>query len=327
MAPWQRIGGHDETEVDGRVEASRQAFIARHDAAFDFEAGWAEIVRRADTTTRSSPRLVAVEPVDRRRDGHAATNPAPAVADLHRRSGRRRLMARVGSIAAAAAMVAAIVVGTDDKAEADLAPRIVHATRSALADSIEHEISDWTWTALPVDAETWRDQTTAAIRSLNYAADGSGRSLDWGPLVSPTPDDEEPTLGPFPVLAVDYCFGEYEIEEFPVPEGVTDVNASIARSVAEGLDDGSMRTDGTEVVDGQLLIRVVEVGGSESLAWYVDPGTYRPVRIADPVEGYVTTIEYLPRTPDLLAQFTPVIPEGLVQVDELTRTDDYRPCS
>ena len=88
-----------------------------------------------------------------------------------------------------------------------------------------------------------------------------------------------------------------------------------------------MRTDGTEVVNGRELIRVVEVDGNEAVTWYVDVETYRPVRIADPVEGYVTTIEYLPRTPDLLARFTPVIPDGVVQVDELTRHDDWAPCS
>ena len=87
--------------------------------------------------------------------------------------------------------------------------------------------------------------------------------------------------------------------------------------------------DGTEVVDGQELVRVVEAEPTSDVVRYVDPDSYRPVRAVGGDEGhdYVTTIEYLPRTPELLAAFTPVIPEGFAEVDPLTRTDNHRPCS
>lgn len=311
----------DDAEIDDRMAASRERFIAGHDAAFDFEAGWADIVARAEATTpRSAPPVRLLE----RRPDDA---PVPAVVDPRRRPARRRMLVGVGSIAAAVGLVAAIVVtGPDGNGERDLAPQIITATRSALADSVEHVTTDWTRNSIPLDNEAWRDQVTAAVRFLHYAEDGSGRSLDTGPLDAPTVDTPGPSTGPHPHLSVDHCFDEYEIEDVPIPEGATDISASLAEGVADELEAGSMHTDGTEVVDGKEYIRVVSDSAPDAV-WYVDPVTHRPELLIDEEEGYTSTIEYLPRTPELLAQFTPVIPEGMPQVPELTRTDDWRACS
>lgn len=331
MTTWDPTSDHDndDAELDDRVEASRQQFVADHDAGFDFDAGWADIVARAEATTpRSAP---PVKLLERRSDDDLV----PAVIDPHRRPARRRMLVGVGSIAAAAGLVAAIVVtGPDGNAERDLAPQIVSATRSALADSVEYEVTDWDHAPPEVDDEAWRDQVTAAVRIRTYAADGSGPSLDMGPLEAPTNDtagpsiESEPhlTIESEPQLTVDYCFDEYEIRDLLIPEGVTDISASHAEGVADELEAGTMHTDGNEVVDGKEYIRVINDSSPEAV-WYVDPGTYRPELLVDTTEGYEMTIEYLPRTPELLAQFTPVIPDGIPQVPELTRTDDWRPCS
>lgn len=328
MAIWPRSKDHDDTDTDGRLGASRDAFVAEHDATFDFEAGWVDIVTRAGATT---PRATARDRFERRPDAERDDGTFPVVVDPERRPGRRRVLVGAGSIAAAAAIAAVLVVTGPDGSPGDdeLASRIVSATRSALADSVEHEVTDWSDTSITVDDEAWRDQTTAAARFLHFAPDGSGRSLDTGPVGSPTPDDPGPATGPQPLLSVDHCFEEWDVQDVPTPEGATRINASIARAVAEGLDDGSMVTDGTEVVDGRELVRVVEAEPTSQVVWYVDADSYRPVRVVGADEGhdYVTTIEYLPRTPDLLAAFTPVIPEGFAEVDPLTRTDDHRPCS
>lgn len=292
---------HDDAAIDDRVEASRQRFIAEHDAGFDFDAGWADIVARA------AP---------------------PAVLDLRgRRPARRRMLLGVGSIAAAAGLVAAIVVtGPDGNTERDLEPRIISATRSALANSVEYVRTDWERTSIPLDGETWRDQVTAAVRMLHYAPDGSGRSIDWGPLEAPTVDTPGPVAGPNPHLAVDYCFDEYAIDDVPIPGDAIETYASLAKGVADELEAGSMHTDGTEVLDGKEYIRVVN-DSSPDAVWYVDPVTYRPERVVDEAEGYSETVEYLPRTPELLAAFTPVIPAGTPELPVLTRTDEARPCS
>jgi len=327
MAIWQRSKDHDHTETDDRLGASRDAFVAEHDATFDFEAGWADIVARADATTAPT---MAPDQFERRPDAERDDDAFPVVVDPERRPGRRKVLVGAGSIAAAAAIAAVLVVTGPDGANGDdeLTTRIVTATRSALADSVEHEVTDWSDTSTTVDDEAWRDQTTAAVRFLHFAPDGSGRSLDVGPVESPTPNDAGPTTGPYPLLSVDYCFEEWDVQDLPIPEG-SSLNTSIARAVADGLDEGSMVTDGTEVIDGQELVRVVEADPTSDLVWYVDPDSYRPVRVVGGDEGhdYITTIEYLPRTPELLAAFTPVIPEGFAEVDPLTRTDDHRSCS
>jgi hypothetical protein len=323
MAIWQRHHDSDDT-VDDLMKADREAFVAEHDATFDFEAEWVQLMARAEAPLRpgEQPAFVGSSAAE-------ADRPVSAIVDPDRRSGRRRVLVGAASTAAAAAVLAALVVtGIDDSdGGAELEARIVTATRSALADSIEHEVTDWAHTPQAVDDEAWRDQTTAAVRFLHYADDGSGVSSDTGPAEAPTPAEERPEPGPHPHLTVDYCFDEYAVQNIPIPDDATEVTASTAHALARELDAGTMRTDGTEVVDGQEYIRVVDADGSWAGVYYVDPATNRPVKVVDPEEGYTTTIEYLPRTPALLAAFTPVIPDGLTEVDQLARTDDWRPCS
>jgi hypothetical protein len=203
----------------------------------------------------------------------------------------------------------------------ELEARIVTATRSALADSIEHEVTDWADTPQAVDDEAWRDQTTAAVRVLHYADDGSGGFLRHRAGRGTHTGRRGTRAWTHPYLTVDYCFGEHAVQDIPIPDGATEINASIAHGLTRELDDGTMRTDGTEVVDGHEYTRVVDSDGSWTGVFYVDPATHRPVKIVDPDEGYTTTIEYLcwPRSP-------PAIPDGLTQVDQLTRTVLRRRC-
>jgi hypothetical protein len=343
MTIWQRWHRHQDAaldELDARIAVSRATFVADHDATVDFEAEWAGIVARAEATPALDrrPEPVAVP------DGDTASTVAlRGPRGSRSRPGRRLVVAGAVSMAAAALVAAFAIVGSGSggpggEAERDLAPRIISETRSALADSVEYEVTDSSDTPTGLDVETWRDQTSAAVRMLSYIADGRGPSLDWGPVTPPAPDATGWSPGPHPQRAVDHCFREYAVENRPIPDDAIDVSASVARSVADGLRDGSMRTDGTEVVDGRELIRVIERSDPGANVWYVDPSTYRPVRHVyngelDPGAGggpvppphEVTTIEYLPRTPELLAQFSPAVPEGFARVDRLTRTDDYMP--
>jgi hypothetical protein len=309
MAIWQRSKDHDDTGTDDRLRASRDAFVTEHDATFDFEAGWADVVARAGAT----PPATAPDRFERRPDAERDGGTFPVVVDPGRRPGRRRVLVGVGSIAAAAAVAAVLVVTGPDGGPGDdeLTSRIVSATRSALADSVEHEVTDWSDTSARVDDEAWRDQTTAAVRFLHFAPDGSGRSLDVGPVEPPTPDDRAPTSGPHPHLSVDHCFEEWDVQDVPGPEGATRINASIARAVAEGLDDGSMVTDGTEVVDGRELLRYRDVA-NDGVVW-LDPDTREIVKRRFSPGGedeQGETYEYLARTPENLAVLVPEVPPG-----------------
>lgn len=252
--------------------------------------------------------------------------------------GRRTVLAGVASIAAAAMLIAGILVaGSDKNDESGVEAKIIAATEDAMADLVVHTVTDWAWTTGPVDQEGWGDQTSLSIRFLNYAEDGE-LSSDWGQTEVPA---EEPP-GELPpgtrlMRTVDYCFEEYSVEEREF------FSPAVVASIAEDLARGWMREDGTEVVDGRELIRVVVAdSGPYSPAdatWLVDPETYLPVQLVgdasdgtdagpDIDQGYVTTFEYLPRTPDNLAQLRAADPPaGFVQVDELSRTTEARPCS
>lgn len=335
MTMWQRSPRQEDTELDIRIAASRARYIAEHDATFDHEAGWADVVARVGLASSGHDRPDVVS------DTVSNLEPGDDVPEVvvGRRwgprhvSGRKMILAGAGCIAAASVLVAGIVVlgsngsngSNGDGPEPDLATEIIAATEDALATAVEHEVTDLLGSPPRPDFEAWRDQATINIRHLNHAPDGRGPSLDVGPNTPPTPDDSSPS-GSILQRRVDHCFEEYTIEELRLPPGSADHNASLAQQIIDGLSDGTMRTDGTEVVDGEELIRVVEDGDMMNSAWYVDPETHRPVRLVVPPgeytgEGSVTTVEYLPRTPELLAQFTPTIPDGFVEVDELTRVD------
>lgn len=198
-----------------------------------------------------------------------------------RRRARRSLLAGVGIAATAAAVMAAIAVtvpGTGDGEDAETAgpagvetpdpgvpveTRIINATDAALADSIVHVMQDMS--TGPGDSEMWSDEQSGRVRSRTLDANGAP-SFDSGPAAPPAVDDVGPGMPPpgtppfDPSLPsethrqVDYCFGEYR--EFPqalLP------GHNEAAGVRDGLADGSMIEDGTQVVDGRELIRVVRL--------------------------------------------------------------------
>lgn len=237
------------------------------------------------------------------------------------RRGRRTMVAGVGLVAAATILIAGIAVfgsdGGPDGGDHDVQARIVAATRTAMTDSVVHEVTDFADTPASVDEEAWRDQTSLSIRRLHNAADGQA-SLDTA-------------MARDGVRTVDYCFEEYTTEEEPpFPDGAG--TTSVVVDLADELASGRAREDGTEIVDGRELIRVVE-DGAPYAAWLVDPETYRPVQLRGEVgdgnaTAYTTTFEYLPRTPENLARLRAADPPaGFAQVDELSRTTDHRPCS
>jgi hypothetical protein len=246
-----------------------------------------------------------------------------------RRPGRRTVLAGAIAIAAVAVLIAALVTtGSDSRSDDDLEARIIAAARTAATDMVVHEMDHWPENSTPVDAETWRDETTLSVRMVTYGPDGSPAS-DWGQVELPAPPPGERPPGRRLMRTIDYCNREYtDEEETSYPEDAVEV--SVLAPIISGLDHGSYRVDGTEQVDGREMIRVVE-GSTSAITYLVDPDTHLPVMMrAEVGEGndraFTQTYEYLPRTPENLAQLQAADPpEGFQQVDELSY--EYESCS
>jgi hypothetical protein len=291
---------------------------------------------------------------------------------------RRFVALGVGSLAAAAALVAGVVVvGSDadrsgtgtrgrsgssptdpapsepappgeeapgEEAPAlDLAAEIRQAVDEAAADSVVHVVQDMT--TGPGDSETWTDETSGASRSLSLSETGAP-TADRGWRTPPTPDQQPPgfpatsvppELRPDPdpgiredqgVVTVpmvmqryvDYCFRVYvDLEAGASPP------RNEGERMAAWLAEGKLVEDGTEVVDGRELIRLVQPPGGADSVYLVDPETYRPVRLTSYPGGeaeYTMTFEYLPRTPENLAVLSPPVPEGFTRADVLPDDGD-----
>lgn len=225
---------------------------------------------------------------ERRGDAPGASSLPGVEGRLHRR-GRRLFFAGVGSIAAAAVALAAIVAtdageppaGTGaadptptptDAPELSLAAQITAATEEASATSLIHKVTDNLYHAddgTPIgDSEMWTDEQSGAMRSLSYDSEGEP-SFDSGPVVAPAVDDPGPP--PMPpdanpmdptdparpqqrIRDVDYCFAEYAESDRPAIPGHIE-----ADRLGEWLEQGRLVEDGTEVMDGRELIRLVQV--------------------------------------------------------------------
>jgi hypothetical protein len=186
---------------------------------------------------------------------------------------RRSIAVSVASIAAAAAVVAGVVIlgdsdrGTAPRSESatgepgsvDLAAEIVTATRQATAESVVHVFQDST--TIP-DGEAWTDETSGTRRDLFYDVAGDP-AYDSGALTAPAPDatapelPDDPTDPSWPLVrsrVVDHCFGEYAEIMTGALHGGTE-----AERVGRRLAEGALVEDGTQVVDGRELIRLIEV--------------------------------------------------------------------
>jgi hypothetical protein len=172
-----------------------------------------------------------------------------------RRAARRSLRVGLAGVMAAAGATLAITavaqrpdgggtggdvsVGgpTGPAAPSDLATRIISASQEAEATTVVHVIQD---NAGSRHGETWYDETTGAYRSVIHDSAGEP-ALDT-------------SLAGDVQLQVDHCFSEYT----DGPAGLPATPGSATRWVQNSLENGWLAEDGTEVVDGRELIRLVE---------------------------------------------------------------------
>lgn len=199
---------------------------------------------------------------------------------------RRRFLAATAAIASVAAAVTAVVVirddgegggdgtrtGTPREAEAsgtDLASQISEAQQAAAADSIVHIYQDARGEPqYNYDTESWYDETTGWRRDLMYDLDGQpsydtgaaqAPSLDESPPLPIPPDASplDPSLPTRRIRTVDHCFSEYADSDQTALPG-----SNQAEDVGRWLAEGTLIEDGTEVVGGRELIRLVQTLGS-----------------------------------------------------------------
>jgi hypothetical protein len=273
---------------------------------------------------------------------HGTVRLTAAVDTAHRRRGRGLVMAGIGAAAAAATLVVALSLrddtstpSTPDEATAipaDLAAKISAASAEAEATMIVVSMSNYGGKAY----EAWQDEASGSLRMVIRNAAGK--------VVSDAHPNAVPTDGPsdHQAVAFNYCNNTYT-EVTGIIDGQP--NSSVADSIRQGLDEGWIVADRTEVIDGKELIRLVEVAPDPSTATtvtivengevvghsegtpddaplvasgrvtWVDPETYRPVKIHDDDIGMDQTYEYLERTPENLAQMSPPVPPGFTHTD------------
>jgi hypothetical protein len=247
-------------------------------------------------------------------------------ASLDRRA-RRSLLVGVGATAAAAAVVAAVVIAqptgppgtsTDAGGPVSVEARIIAATDEALADSVVHTVQDATTGS---DSEMWSDEQSGLFRSLSLDESGDP-SLDTGPASPPGVDDVgpppiPPDVPPFdPSLPsglhrqVDHCFSEYrDYEETLLPA------RNEAQRVREGLEDGTMREDGTQVVDGRELIRIVPLLPDGDAPGSAADGDGPPTTVTVPPEPPTTITTPPPPTTVPAGDDEPPAPTTTVPAD------------
>lgn len=259
-----------------------------------------------------------------RRDLQGSTPPVDIV--RMRRRGRRSLTAGVAALVAATLGVVAVAGGAFDGARggdggsAATIERIVAATERALGDSVIHvEIGG------PESVrgmERWIDETSGSFRTVTRRASGA-------PAV-----ETGPGPGGASARVVDHCRRQYADDPDVTSEPIT--GESDPRAVLDALAAGELAEDGTEVVDGRELVRLVGTTGEttgDELAMtrevLVDPATDRPVMEREwapdaPADGgYDETVyDYLPRSAENLALVVPAIPDGYTQVAYAAAWDD-----
>lgn len=268
----------------------------------------------------------------------------PAVDQLHRRRGRRLVLSGIGAAAAAATLVVALSLRDGDgsapqPAESAAIPAdLVAKVGAAIAEANSTMIVVQTTTAAAMSYESWADEVSGSLRMV--IRNGDTVVSDAHPSQVPTdaPSDHQATV-------FYYCNNTYtEIDA--LIDGQP--NGSYTSFVQEGLEDGRLVPDGTEVIDGKELIRLVEKGQDQGLVLlpdsdaraedlpngfvvdgppddaplvptggvvWVDPETYRPVKYHDAMNGMEKSYEYLERTPENVAQMSPPIPAGFTHVD------------
>jgi len=221
--------------------------------------------------------------------------------------------------------------GTTETLPVSIETRIINATEAAVTDSIV-KVTQVDAAGISGDTIMWTDEQSGRFRSLQLNLAGEN-SFDSGPAVptevdTPPPDfPDRPNVSPLDpdvpqilTRTVDYCFQQYtEADNFAVP------GSSAASDIREQIESGELVADGTQVHEGRELLKYQEVMLEDptltDLGWLlIDPETYRPVyRVGYPGSSaeYTMVIEFLPRTPENLAQLQPPVPAGFEKVDQL----------
>lgn len=268
-----------------------------------------------------------------------------------RPGGRRRLLAAAAAVLVVGGVIVAVRAGDgdppdvgtaetpptsapgDSEGAAQMSPeeqRIHDAIVEAAPSSVIH-----TTGPRASDSEWWYDVTTQTQRGITRRADGRPL-IDMGPGVPPNLDGSPAPSAPgdygpvVPRRFVDHCLRKYADTQDPNLYLGPETDALV-----QSLVEGSANVDGTEVVDGRELIRVVmtfelppdltvpgEVTVTTPEFVYVDPATSLPVSWAGP-DGSRTEVEFLPRTAENLAFLVPPVPDGFTQV-ETPPLDDER---
>jgi hypothetical protein len=231
-----------------------------------------------------------------------------------------RTILGVGAAAAVAlivALVAGSLVGTSS--DAPLVGRIAAATERAMASSVVHWVDEQT---LPGESEpssateNWTDEASDATRIV-FRDEHGDPIIDVGPLTGPTVESPEHSGQ----RSVWHCSQRY-VEHVDTGDASTDTDLDGLRELSDDLAAGRLVEDGTEVVDGRELIRLVGADRQRAgMILLVDPETLLPVRARGTIthDGYNATYsqtyEYLPRTPANLALLHPPVPAGFTPYD------------
>ena len=193
------------------------------------------------------------------------------VASLIRRRRRRSLLASAAAAVLVVGLVLAQRAGTAPDGstvatpDAPLMERVVAATDLAFADSVVHIVDRQ---VAPdggaVVREVWVDETSHAARLLERDARGEPM-VDVGPLVGPTVESPSHPGQ----RAVYHCVQQYT-EIADTGGASTDIEGGTfsAQQLRDDVAAGRLVGDGTEVVDGRELIRLVT---SDDDVLLVDP--------------------------------------------------------
>jgi hypothetical protein len=250
---------------------------------------------------------------------HSHTAPEGGSEPVRRRSRRSLVVAAAAAVVVVVGVVTAQLVGT--ASDTPLMGRIVAATDEAIAGSVIHMVDEQTLPGEPGASrvtEFWTDEISDATRILRRDAQGDPLE-DVGPLTGPTLESPSHSGQ----RAVYYCTQQYT-ELRDTGGASTDLEAGGIRQLRDFVAAGELVEDGTEVVDGRQLIRLVRPdveAGEDIVIMLVDPDTYLPVGARGTIrhggrgETYSQTYEFLPRTPENLALVNPPIPDGFTQVE------------
>jgi hypothetical protein len=281
-----------------------------------------------------------------RHPANAADHPGGAaghpVGDHRSRRSRRTLALVAATLVVGAAVGAAVLAVDDDRPTTSIAPTLQPTTTESArvapgnGDGGVQSPAPGVPETPPTTADHPRTRPDAVVvveqrnveghvdRSWTDEATGRRRDLQLDAAGNPVFDsgwmsiDETEAGITIRSRDVDYCFQQYQEYDWGPPAEPGGEMPDWHLDVRDDVDLGILVPDGTEVIDGRELLRY-RAPGYEGVTW-ADPANYAPVRVHNYVGSdaeYTQTYQYLPRTPENLAQLEPVVPPGFTQVDRL----------